>query len=265
MAAPFWTNRTALPPEVPIFFRDIKEHPDDDTPRLIFADWLEEHGDEASAARGVFLRSRVLRHHLAPDDPNYGLLKRREGKLFTTHRWDWLGPLADQARYWEFSRGLVQVWAQAEKILTAEVADWARSEAAYWIDALILSDVTPRHLSQLAESPLLAHLNALHLSENRLRTLGPLFQTAAVHNLRCLVLTRNRLTGEEIAGLTESPYLRRLLELDLEHNRLGDAATVRLIESENLRDLRVLRLGYNFFSPTDRDRLRQAFGDRVQF
>ncbi len=37
-------------PEVRIFFRDIKEHPDDDTPRLVFADWLQEHGDAAAAA-----------------------------------------------------------------------------------------------------------------------------------------------------------------------------------------------------------------------
>jgi uncharacterized protein (TIGR02996 family) len=27
------------------FLQDILEHPNDDAPRLIHADWLEEHGD----------------------------------------------------------------------------------------------------------------------------------------------------------------------------------------------------------------------------
>jgi uncharacterized protein (TIGR02996 family) len=28
----------------------ILAHPDDDTPRLVFADWLQEHGNETRAA-----------------------------------------------------------------------------------------------------------------------------------------------------------------------------------------------------------------------
>lgn len=35
------------------FLADIIDNPDDDTPRLIFADWLDEHGNEA---RGEFIR-----------------------------------------------------------------------------------------------------------------------------------------------------------------------------------------------------------------
>jgi uncharacterized protein (TIGR02996 family) len=265
MAKSFSLNNTSVAPEVPIFFRDIKEHPNEDTPRLIFADWLEEHGDAATAARGEFLRLRVLRHHLSTDDPSYDVLKRREGELFTTYRWRWLGPLADQARYWEFERGMTQVWAQAEKVLTAEVTDWARTEAAFWIDALTLTDMTPRHLTQLAASPLLAHLNVLDLSDNRLRRLRPLFETPAVACLTRLVLSRNRLTGEEIAALTGSPHLPRLAELDLEHNRLDDEAAARLASAEWRPNLHVLRLRHNRFSAVGREVLRQVFAERVQF
>src|SRR5262249_8163694 len=56
MASSLSRNSASIPSEVRMFFRDIKEHPDDDTPRLIFADWLQEHGDAAAAARGEFLR-----------------------------------------------------------------------------------------------------------------------------------------------------------------------------------------------------------------
>jgi uncharacterized protein (TIGR02996 family) len=246
-----------------VFFREIKEYPDDDTPRLIFADWLQEHGNAAAAARGEFLRSRVLRQRLPPDDPTHGLLKRREGELFTAYRWAWLGPLADQARYWEFDRGLVQIWAQAERVLSAEVTAWSATEAAYWVDSLTLSDVTPRHLSQLAESPLLEHLSTVDLSDNRLQSLRTLFDRPGVRQLHRLVLSRNRLRGEAIASLTASPHLLQLRVLELERNQLGDDAAALLAESASLRDLRVLRLRHNRFSSAGLNHLLQAFGQRL--
>src|SRR3954471_9486928 len=39
------------------FLADIIEHPDDDAPRLIYADWLEENGDQA---RAQFIRAPCL-------------------------------------------------------------------------------------------------------------------------------------------------------------------------------------------------------------
>ena len=44
------------------FLHAILEKPDDDTTRLVYADWLEERGDPQSLARGEFLR---LDHELA--------------------------------------------------------------------------------------------------------------------------------------------------------------------------------------------------------
>ncbi|MHB1424636.1 MAG: TIGR02996 domain-containing protein [Gemmataceae bacterium] len=40
------------------FLQDILAHPDDDAPRLIFADWLEEQGDAGSVARAEFIRAQ---------------------------------------------------------------------------------------------------------------------------------------------------------------------------------------------------------------
>ena len=36
------------------FVRAIAEHPDDDAPRLVYADWLEEHGQPE---RAEFIRA----------------------------------------------------------------------------------------------------------------------------------------------------------------------------------------------------------------
>ena len=86
-------DRAPIDPEMRSFFRAIKENPDDDTPRLIFADWLQERGDAAPGLARRISASVCLRHRLSPDDPNYGVLKRREGELFTQNRWNWLGPV----------------------------------------------------------------------------------------------------------------------------------------------------------------------------
>src|SRR5947209_5545533 len=61
------------------FLRAIIDHPYDDTPRLVYADWLEEQGD----LRNEFLR---LQHELARlpvNDSRYAELAVREQVLLT--------------------------------------------------------------------------------------------------------------------------------------------------------------------------------------
>jgi len=280
MASPSALDSASIPPEMLIFFRDIKEHPDDDTPRLIFADWLQEHGDVERAARGEYLRLRVLRHRLSPDDPSYDILKRREGELFSEYRWKWLGPLADQARLWHFERGLIQLEARADKVLTPEVATWAETEAGLWIDALTLTEVTHAQVTQFRNSPLLAQLNALNLTDTRLRTpsgrrlwtdnrlQAPFRRLLRSRRMACvtrLCLTHNHLTAYPIAALAQSPHFQRLTILDLQYNWLDDMAARLLADSPYLKNLTVLRLGHNRFTPDGIALLRQAFGDRVSF
>src|SRR5262245_43036044 len=46
------------------FWSAIRANPDDDTPRLVYADWLQENGDEA---RAEFIRTQIELEHLGPD------------------------------------------------------------------------------------------------------------------------------------------------------------------------------------------------------
>lgn len=41
------------------FMADIVANPEDDTPRLIYADWLQDHGGEDGVARAEFIRAQV--------------------------------------------------------------------------------------------------------------------------------------------------------------------------------------------------------------
>ncbi len=43
----------------------IREHPDEDTPRLVYADWLDEHGE---APRAAYIRAQVEHHRAAEAD-----------------------------------------------------------------------------------------------------------------------------------------------------------------------------------------------------
>jgi uncharacterized protein (TIGR02996 family) len=69
-----------------VFLEAILEDPDDDTPRLVYADWLQEHVDPE---RGEFIRVQVELARLPPGDERRGELLAREGRLFLPNRDKW--------------------------------------------------------------------------------------------------------------------------------------------------------------------------------
>lgn len=87
--------------------------PDEDAPRLVFADWLQEHGDEHDHARAEFIRLQVEAAR-TPDGPGRAGFAERAVRLEQRHRAAWLAPLtAVDARLTagdphprDFSRGL---------------------------------------------------------------------------------------------------------------------------------------------------------------
>src|SRR5262249_8485654 len=77
------------------FLEAIAEQPEEDLPRLVYADWLEEYGDEADRSRAEFIRSQCRRAQLSPDDAEIDTLLDREAALLEAH-WDaWIGPLRE--------------------------------------------------------------------------------------------------------------------------------------------------------------------------
>ena len=71
------TGRDAL-------WRAVLEDPRDDAVRLVFADWLEEHGD---AERAEFIRAQVERARLDEADTDQADLARFLASLTTPPRW----------------------------------------------------------------------------------------------------------------------------------------------------------------------------------
>src|SRR5262245_50020718 len=50
---------TAMHPDEEALLQTIFDNPDDDAPRLIYADWLEERGDPVNVARAEFIRVQI--------------------------------------------------------------------------------------------------------------------------------------------------------------------------------------------------------------
>src|SRR5438477_11581752 len=87
--------------------RAIREMPDENTPRLIYADYLDEEGH---AARAEFIRVQIERSQLPEHDPRRAPLEDREQELLAEHEAAWLGVAPDDMdglAEWEVERGFV--------------------------------------------------------------------------------------------------------------------------------------------------------------
>lgn len=83
----------------------IFEQPDDDTARLIYADWLEDQGE---AERAEFIRVQCELARLPEDDDRLPGLEQRETELLEKHEKKWLGKLpGDKGIEYIFRRGFV--------------------------------------------------------------------------------------------------------------------------------------------------------------
>jgi uncharacterized protein (TIGR02996 family) len=135
----------------PAFIRMIAAAPDDDAPRLVYADVLEERGDPAGAARAEFIRVQCERARLVPDTPRSRELWFRDAALLDWARhWRAELPAVEGVQFGGFIRGFIdQVRASADPL--------ARHFRMV-IDSVPLRKVTLTHLDlqgarALAQSP----------------------------------------------------------------------------------------------------------------
>src|SRR5262249_60593566 len=87
------------------FFGSLVAPPEGGAPRLVFADWLEEQGDNA---RAEFIRVQLERARLPEWDARQVPLRLREEELIKKHGGKWKGELPDiqGVRWGEDRRGV---------------------------------------------------------------------------------------------------------------------------------------------------------------
>lgn len=206
------------------FLADIQEHPDDDAPRLVYADWLEEHGQPE--------RAELIRVQIALADPPddlaaYRALRVREGALLDEHGKEWFEPLKKVGvRAWVLRRGLVEHLAMpASKFLAHGEELFALAP----IQAVSLAGAR-RILGKLAEGPLLGRLRGLDLSDNDLEE-AEVRSLLSPHlaGLRSLNLSDNPLGPAGVQALADSPHLAGLRRLALRKVKMGEEGVRALV------------------------------------
>src|SRR5262245_18080051 len=127
------------PPELLGLLRACKEEPDDDVPRLILADWLEERNGPTDAERAELIRIHCAIDRTPTDLERRGELCARATLLLAMHKAAWLGPLAVHGTLW---RGLlhlmIQPSARSSPILLDPLIEAANDEPGVWLTSLVV-------------------------------------------------------------------------------------------------------------------------------
>jgi len=275
----------------------IAAHPDDDTPRLVYADWLDEHEDPL---RAEFIRVQVavrrLEERPATEQRDQIHLFRRQQELLDNHRRDLLGSIADEMHAFDatFDRGFVtQLNLNATVFLkhAAEVAA-LRPEPRVRLTCSGFQNVSaliPRPESRCIESltvrpvaddfvePIPApgfHLLGNAPNFGRLEVLD--LSAVAVSDVELVLLLNGdglprlaelNLEGSEISdtglqSLVASPRWAKLRRIDLSRNHLSDAAAEILIAAPP-SPLEHLNLRMNHIGPAVYPQLLARFGGRI--
>jgi len=256
------------------FWHDVLAHPDEDAPRLIYADWLDEHNDP----RGEFIRVQCALAQLSDEDPRRWPLELREQELLREHTEKWL-PKGIKNVKCIFRRGFVEeitVWVGdsfpvVEQIfllepiqcihiflISSRTEEQPIAEGTRILQRLIswshLARLRGLHLHfaidgeglrKLSESICLDHLTHLTLQLANRDALRFLVTSFSLTNLRQLNLSGNGLTHEGARILAEGRLLSQLETLHLESNLLGDAGAMAIRDWPALPRLTRLRLGHN--------------------
>jgi uncharacterized protein (TIGR02996 family) len=228
------------------FLQRIRAYPDDNDPRLVFADWLEEQGGPG-LARAAFIRVQIALATLPEGDPARPELLAAEKVLRDAHGADWEAPLRGFCSAVDFRRG----FADEVRIGAVQFLRHAHELfAAGPVRHLHLLDAG-HHLGPLTASPYLGRLAGLTVEAQHLR--DPLAAAVArcphLSGLRTLDLRKNRLTDAAAAALAGSPHLSNLESLGLAENELTDAGARTLAGSPHLGALRRLDLRQNPVGP----------------
>src|SRR5205823_5205407 len=140
--------------EVLAFLRDVKDHPDEDAPRLVLADWLTEHDDP----RGEFLRAEVMSARLGWRQWERRHLDACAQELLRQHGDDWLGPLRGVSFYPKWERGMLRLALGPDKLPELAACDPEADERVAWVDGLstgTLGETGGVWMPQLLRLPLL--------------------------------------------------------------------------------------------------------------
>jgi uncharacterized protein (TIGR02996 family) len=239
--------------------RMIALEPDDDAPRLVFADWCEDNGmpDRAEFIRAQVCLEAIRRAFPVPDR------EALESALYgITSGWTCAGDSPERR----------QAAFRARRLLDAHESEWVRSlggagkrEVGWSRGFVEVVDADPAVLEASGSDLFDLHPIRRLLLTGMSGNLGALRLIPAENRLRALELLLDDINHDALLKLPGFTHLGGLEELSLMFNRLRDSSIPFLCSEPFFQRLSLLRLTGNQFTQEGRDRLREHFGERVRF
>jgi uncharacterized protein (TIGR02996 family) len=256
--------RKPTPTTGELLLRAVFEHPEDDAPRLAYADWLDESGGEPERAALIRVQCELAR--LPPDDPRRAELGGKEAILLRGRKLKWRAhlPRFRGVTWGDFSRGFV------DSVVLKSTYQFRRYSARL-AEAIPLRTVTvkpareyPRQMTGFGRMRSLARVSELHLSGQRMddtiftQLLGSPHLGRLVH----LDISDNLIGDRGVARLiaADLPMLRLI---NLSKNRVSITGARLLANSPLVGQLELLDISRNGITPSARKQLRDAFNNRI--
>lgn len=239
--------------------RAIGEQPEEDTPRLVYADWLEENGEPE---RADFVRNQVELGHTDLNDPARLPLVRKNVRYLTDFVPHWKAqlPRITGIEWGDFNRGLIEeVQAVNEVPVIHHAAEIFAVPGVHILRVRRLGGG-----NSLAAVPELNRLRALRLVAARTSAsvLRHLFASPHLGKLTVLDLHGNWADDAVAAEIADGRF-PDLTELWLGSNTIGDAGATALVNSPHLKKLRLIDLRNNPLSGAHQA-LHKRFGKALQ-
>lgn len=230
--------------------RAIVERPDDDAPRLVYADALLERGD----ARGDLIRLQVAAD-AKPTPPNVVQLNTKLNQLLRTSWKTFAGEAAPYANEHSFRRGF------AEKLTMTVSAFEKHGERLFTqtpARALAFAKpLTDAELARLADAPALEHVHELCFDYPTTgavpRTIAPFARSRRLFNLQRLELRGAGASDSDWVKFFTGLYAPKLTELRIRSRRISPAIYAGIAANGDLRQLRVLDVYADGTTSSDAD------------
>jgi uncharacterized protein (TIGR02996 family) len=221
----------------------IRDEPDEDLPRLIYADWLDDH---RQPERAELIRVQCV---LAGERPTTKA-RGREKALLAAHEGEWMGALALLPGL-SFQRGMAAVeWKSPKQFVEGAEFLTAAGDPAWVVERRLKLDrftVDEPGLEALVRDPHFALLTHLELEGREKLTAASarvIAESPLSAHLRGLALENAELGPAGAKALANSPHLRRLRHLSLSGARLEPKGLTALMSSKHLEGLTQLILNY---------------------
>lgn len=237
--------------------RAVCEAPWDDTPRLVYADWLEEHGD---ADRAAYIRFEIgLARHFAAGGvltPELGARRVHFWGLFPMLRPNYPAPPGVR---WggQADRGF-----PCQVTVTSATAFLKHAEHIYQhapVTSLKVRNFSARSIYDLTASSYLARLTVFDVSSCWLHNDGIAILVRSPHltRLETLIVSRVGMTDAGVELIAAAPLMRGLRHLHIDGNAVSDEAAEVIARSAGPR-LQYVNTGSTHMTRAGNDRLAVA-------